>query len=89
MSRYKSRKKVMKNYDGFVIGLTMLAIISICGLGIFAVTHTSIELNKNEKGEISLIIDYNKDKEVEAPGQEIMPMFNQVLGVVKDKIKSE
>lgn len=53
---------------------------------IFVTTHTTIDLNKNEKGEISLIIDYNENNEVNVPGKTVWSMIEEGLKVLKSML---
>lgn len=86
-SKIKSRKRnPFKNKDYFVIIFTIICLISIFGYLTFVTVHTNIDLSKNEKGEISLSVEYNVDNEVEIPGKDLLPMAKQVLNVVKKKL---
>lgn len=84
----KSRKRnTFKNKDYLTIIFTIVFLISVFGYLTFVTVHTSIDLSKNDKGEISLSVEYNADNEVEIPGKDLLPMVKQVLDVVKNKLK--
>lgn len=84
----KSRKKnTFRNMDYLVIIFTIVFLISIFGYFAYVTVHTSIDLSKNEKGEISFSVEYNADNEVEIPGKDLLPMAKQVLDIVKNKLK--
>lgn len=84
----KSRKKnTFKNKDYLIIIFTAVFLISVFGYLAFITVHTNIDLSKNDKGEISLSVEYNPDNEVEIPGKDLLPMVEQVLDVVKKKLR--
>ena len=84
-SRGKKRRKSFLNLDWIVCSLTILSIIVALYSLVFVTLHTNIDINKNEKGEISVSIDYNKDNVVEMPGKDIMPMVEELLKVIKNR----
>jgi hypothetical protein len=88
VSKKRSRKRSgeSRGFDFLVALLTTCTIISILSYAVFMTVHTKIDLNKNEKGEISVIIDYDKENEVVTPGQNILPMLKEVLQVLKDRM---
>lgn len=82
-SRKSGKVSDKLNLDFFVTLFTLFIIGYVLYQAVFITIHTNIDLSKNEKGEISLIIDYNENNEVETPGQNIWPMVEEVLNALK------
>lgn len=85
-SRRSGKVSDKMNLDYLVTLFTIFSIGYILYNAVFVTLHTDIDINKNEKGEISLIIDYNENNIVETPGKDIWPMIEEVLNMVKNKI---
>lgn len=85
--RVKSRRKREPwNFDWVITVLTVLAIgIALYGLVFFSM-HTRIDITKSDKGEINLIVDYDKDSDYNIPGKDLLPMAKEVWGVIKERL---
>lgn len=85
--RNQSRKKrEFWNLDWLLTLFTFVIIgVSLYSLVFFAM-HTRIDITKSEKGEINLIVDYDKDSDYNIPGKDIKPVIEEVWKILKERL---
>lgn len=83
----RSRKKKFHlwNLDILIVSATIIAIAYALYIIAFATVHTRIDITKSDKGEISLIVDYDRESDVNVPGKDLKPMAEQVYEIVKER----
>lgn len=83
----RSRRKRLHiwNLDILVVLATFGCVVYVLYNIVFFSVHTRIDITKSDKGEITLIVDYDKDSEVNIPGKDLLPMAKQVYEIVMER----